>query len=124
MTMQPKYLEDYEGPARDGGPCWTETAAWRDCVDEHLKSKNVKAECDPCRYTFDKCVGVWRAKVGPDAKIKGPNPGEPPRQCATMSYLVQKCLVKTQYNHIQCDRVMQQFKHCVKGLYGAEFISD
>jgi hypothetical protein len=124
MTTSPEHTQDCSRPSRDDGPCWAETGVWRDCIDERIKSKNVKAECASYQNAFDKCVGVWRAEVGPDARIRGRNLGEPPRQCSGISCLVQKCLTKTQYNHIQCDQVTKQFKHCVKGLYGAEYVSD
>jgi hypothetical protein len=120
----PQYGHDCRKVPRDDGPCWDETARWRDCLDEHIKSKNVKAECASNQHGFDKCVASWRAVVGPDVRIRGAHMGLPPPQCQSISCLVQTCLIRTQYDQKHCERMVQLFKHCVKGLYGSEYVSD
>ena len=105
-------------------PCDDEASLWRDCIDDHLKDKNIFSECESQKVYFDRCVTRWREKVGPDIKIKGTHPGEPPPQCFGMSLLVGKCVSNTNYNFEICARPMTLFNHCVKSLYGSEYVVD
>ena len=104
--------------------CMDEAKVFTKCVAENFKDKGLFQICQADKQVFDLCVVEWRKKVGPNAKIRGEYPGLPPKQCQGLSPLVEKCLEATKFNFQLCGRTMILFKHCVKSLYGSEFVVD
>ena len=102
--------------------CGSESYTWFQCVEKHLLDREGANKCLPPREAFDSCVRAWRTVVGPNVKLKGENQGEPPIQCAAMGCLIEACLKKTMYDSDRCRPITAGFKHCVKGLYGSEFV--
>ncbi|CUG87363.1 transmembrane protein, putative [Bodo saltans] len=104
--------------------CHMESNEWRKCVEQHLtQHKTVTATCLPLQSSFDKCVSDWRAtSSGKGVSVRGENPGDPPPQCAAHSCLIGACLRSTSYDFDKCEPPMRFFKHCVKSLYGSEFV--
>jgi hypothetical protein len=104
--------------------CWNESQRWFQCAEENLLNKKLDDICAGQRGSFDQCVTQWRAVVGPSVKLKGENQGEPPLQCAAMGCLIAACIKKVSYDFDRCTHVTKSFKHCVKGLYGSEYINE
>jgi hypothetical protein len=112
--------------------CFNEAIKWLDCLEplsEKPKAQPVVFEtsCSDIRAEFDKCVRDWRATINdtvenPRVKIRGDKSGLPPRQCAPLACLMEKCLFKTDYNFTVCNAFMSSFKHCCLFLYGSEYI--
>jgi hypothetical protein len=110
---------------QDPDVCWNESQTWFKCVEQNsLSPKLFDETCQPQRLTFDECVQKWRSAVGPSVKLKGDNQGEPPLQCAAMSCLIATCIKKTNYDFDKCSQITRSFKHCVKGLYGSEYVAE
>jgi hypothetical protein len=108
----------------DHDVCWGESQTWFQCIEGNLLNPKLMQVCTAQRESFDKCVGQWRAVVGPCVKLKGANQGEPPLQCAGISCLIAQCTVKVNWDFDKCTQVTKSFKHCVKGLYGKEFVDE
>ena len=102
--------------------CFPEANQWRLCLEVNLHEKNLDAHCGPLEKTLKTCVTSWRRIVGPDVKVKGKNQGDPPKQCAAVSCLVERCLKDTKYNFDACSLITQKFKACVKEFYGSEYV--
>lgn len=105
-------------------PCDGSANEWRKCVERNLGDKAVATKCESSKQMFDTCVDKWREVVGPSAKVKGTNEGDPPEQCAAMSCLVGECLRTYNYEFARCKPPMDFFKHCVKKFYGSEYITE
>lgn len=106
----------------DDDVCDEEANRWRVCMENSLGNKSARKMCLPCEHAFDSCILSWRAKVGPDVRIKGMNEGDPPLQCAAMSCLVGSCLRTFNYDFDRCKEPMDCFKKCVKAYFGDEYI--
>jgi hypothetical protein len=115
----------------ESGVCGSEAKVWRECVAAVFEQGSappavqpMEATCAEQRAMFDKCVKPWRAEVGPNLRLRGPHPGEPPLQCAAMACTYESCMANAKYNHARCTGAMQQFKHCVKALHMSEWVLD
>lgn len=114
--------------AGKGDVCSVEAARWRTCVtDTFANGKATKSQqglnaCTAPREAFDVCATAWRDTVGPDVRLRGAHPGEPPPQCMSMACAFENCMARTTYDQSKCSGAMQQLKHCVKALYGKEYV--
>lgn len=105
--------------------CDDAALTWQLCLDRNLTNMAVcGGTTDSPRANFDVCVSEWRKEVGPNVRLRGSGIGEPPPQCAGLACLVQKCLYKTEFNSKICKDAALPFRHCVKQLYGEEYIVD
>ena len=110
--------------------CAAESKEWRICLNKVFMMGTASKEeqsmntCAAERAEFDKCAKAWRAEVGPSVRLRGPNPGEPPEQCAPMACLYETCVSNNSYKFEKCTGAMQQLKHCVKALHGSEYVLD
>ncbi|KEG14757.1 hypothetical protein DQ04_00321260 [Trypanosoma grayi] len=107
----------------DYSVCEDEADNWRKCTEKNLGSSDLDQICTKELSSFDQCIAAWRSGVGHSVRIKGENEGEPPPQCAAMSCLIGLCLRNNGYNFEGCKIPMQYFKHCVKSLYGSEYVT-
>lgn len=107
-----------------GSVCADESNHWRKCIEANLlRYKTVAADCEAQQSEFDKCVLQWRQGAGAGVQVKGENPGDPPPQCQAHSCLIGECLRRTAYSFDVCAPPMAFFKHCVRTLYGSEYVS-
>uniref|UniRef100_A0A7S1LVV7 CHCH domain-containing protein n=1 Tax=Neobodo designis TaxID=312471 RepID=A0A7S1LVV7_NEODS len=110
--------------------CAKQAKQWRACLNKVFQNGNATkaaqsmATCADERAYFDQCVQEWRAEVGSAVRLRGPNPGEPPVQCGPIACLYETCMAANTYKFEHCTGAMQQFKHCVKGLHGSEYVLD
>jgi hypothetical protein len=103
--------------------CASEATHWRRCIESHLTNPDVRRTCCDLREAFDRCVLEWRKVVGHNVQVRGDEPGDPPPQCAAHSCLVGECMRGNGYDYSKCTGPMSEFKHCVKQLFGSEYIS-